>query len=606
MTDQSEASAAARTQPEVTGRRRPGQENGSIGRGSSRRANGAAAAEPGRRTADSELASLGVDATDGGEASGPVAISELLAAGVRAVRHGGTVRSSFRLTRELARIARGGSEISPERGDWRFRDPTWRENPAYRRLMQSYLAWSAEVEEVVDRAPLSWRDTERARFLATLVTTALAPTNTLAGNPEAIKRLVETGGASLARGARNAVHDIRHNCGMPSTVNPGAFVVGENLAATPGSVVYRDEVCEVIQYAPSTARVQERPVVMVAPQINKYYFMDLAPGRSFIEHAVGRGLQFFVISWRNPGAAQRKWDFETYAEAVLRVIDVARDITGSDDVNLLSLCAGGILSTTVLNHLAATGDQRVRSASFGVTLLDFEVPAPIGMFDAPPLLSLARFRSREKGVLDGRSLGAVFTWMRPNDLVWNYWVNNYLLGNDPPTFDILAWNADSTNLPEALHRQFLSIFSDNTLATPGQMTVLGTPIDLSQITVDTYVTGATTDHLTPWRGCYQTTQLLSGQSTFVLSNAGHIASLINPPGNPKSHYFAGPEPVGDADSWYASAKKQTGTWWEHWADWVGERSGAERRAPSNTGSRRHPNVEPAPGSYVRNQVPASA
>ena len=186
---------------------------------------------------------------------------------------------------------------------------------------------------------------------------------------------------------------------------------------------------------------------MVAPQINKYYFMDLAPGRSFIEHAVARGLQFFVISWRNPGAEQRDWNLDTYAEAVLRVIDVAREITRSDDVNLLSLCAGGILSSTVLSHLAAAGDERVRSASFGVTLLDFEVPAPIGMFDAPPLLSLARFRSREKGVLDGRSLGSVFTWMRPNDLVWNYWVNNYLMGNDPPAFDILAWNADSTNLP---------------------------------------------------------------------------------------------------------------------------------------------------------------
>jgi len=334
--------------------------------------------------------------------------------------------------------------------------------------------------------------------------------------------------------------------------------------------------------------------------------MDLAPGRSFIEHAVARGLQFFAISWRNPGAEQREWDLDTYAEAVLRVIDVAREVTRSDDVNLLSLCAGGILSSTVLSHLAAASDERVRSASFGVTLLDFEVPAPIGMFDAPPLLSLARFRSREKGVLDGRSLGSVFTWMRPNDLVWNYWVNNYLLGNDPPTFDILAWNADNTNLPQALHRQFLGIFSDNALVTPGQLTVLGTPVDLSGITVDTYVTGATTDHLTPWRGCYQTTQLLSGQSTFVLSNAGHIASLINPPGNPKAHYFAGPEPVGDPDSWYAAAERQAGTWWEHWAGWVGERSGPERRAPSNTGSRRYPPVEPAPGSYVRNQVPASA
>ena len=399
--------------------------------------------------------------------------------------------------------------------------------------MQSYLAWSAEVQEVVDGASLGWRDTERARFLATFVTTALAPTNTLPGNPEAMKRVLETGGASLARGARNVVHDIRHNGGMPSTVKAGAFVVGENLATTPGAVVYRDEVCEVIQYAPSTPRVHARPVVMVAPQINKYYFMDLAPGRSFIEHAVARGLQFFVISWRNPGPEQRDWDLDTYAEAVLRVIDVARDITRSDDVNLLSLCAGGILSSTVLSHLAAAGDERVRSASFGVTLLDFQVQAPIGMFDAPPLLSLARWRSRQKGVLEGRTLGSVFTWMRPNDLVWNYWVNNYLLGNDPPTFDILAWNADNTNLPEALHRQFLGIFSDNALVTPGQMTVLGTPVDLSQITVDTYVTGATTDHLTPWRGCYQTTQLLSGREHVRALQRGSHRQPDQPAGEPE-------------------------------------------------------------------------
>ncbi len=605
MAEQTEANASPQTRrPAVTERSRAGQ-NGSESPAAGRPTNGAAASQHSARAADPELTSPGVAAADGGEASGPVAIPALLAAGVRAVRHGDTVRSSLKLTRELVRIASGRSEIAPERGDWRFRDPTWRENPAYHRLMQSYLAWAAEVQEVADGASLEWRDAERARFLATFVTTALAPTNTLAGNPEALKRLLETGGASLVRGARNAVRDIRHNGGMPATVNSKAFEVGRDLAATPGSVVYRDEVCEVIQYAPATPEVRARPVVMIAPQINKYYFMDLAPGRSFIEHAVARGLQFFVISWRNPGTAQRNWDFETYAEAVLRVIDVARDITRSDDVNLLSLCAGGILSTTVLNHLAATGDERVKSASFGVTLLDFQVPAPIGMFDAPPLLSLARWRSRERGVLDGRSLGSVFTWLRPNDLVWNYWVNNYLLGNDPPTFDILAWNADSMNLPEALHHQFLGIFSENTLARPDELTILGTPVDLSRIKVDTYVTGATTDHLTPWRGCYQTTQLLSGDSTFVLSNAGHIASLINPPGNPKAHYFTGPEPVGDPDSWYASAERQAGTWWEHWADWVGERSGPERRAPSRTGSRRHPNVEPAPGSYVRNRVPAS-
>jgi polyhydroxyalkanoate synthase subunit PhaC len=556
--------------------------------------------------ADTGLTARAVDAADGGEPLGAVGLGALAASGWRAVRRGGALRGTVRLTRESVRIARGSSQIAPQRQDWRFRDPTWRDNPLYRRLMQLYLAWAQEVEAVVERADLRWRDAERARFLTSLVTSALAPTNTLAGNPEALKRVLETGGASLVKGAGNVIDDIRHNGGMPSTVNSAAFTLGKDLAATPGGVVYRDEVCEVIQYAPSTPHVRARPVVMVAPQINKYYFMDLAPARSFIEHAVSHGIPYFTISWRNPGSEQGDWSLDTYAGAVIRAIDVAREITRSDDVNLLSLCAGGILTTTVLNHLAAEGDERVRSASFGVTLLDFEVPAPIGMFDAPPVISLARFRSRRDGVLDGRSLGSVFTWLRPNDLVWNYWVNNYLLGNDPPTFDILAWNADSTDLPRALHQQFLDIFTDNMLATPGALTVLGTPVDLGRIELDTYVTGATTDHLTPWRGCYRTTQLLRGDSTFILSNAGHIASLINPPGNPKAHYFAGPDPEADPDSWLQAAHKRQGTWWEHWASWVLERSGEERKAPSRLGTRRHRVIADAPGSYVRGLQPGAA
>ena len=362
----------------------------------------------------------------------------------------------------------------------------------------------------------------------------------------------------------------------------------------------------MIQFAPSTARVRARPVLMVPPQINKYYFMDLAPGRSFVEHAVAQGLQYFTISWRNPGAAQRRWGIDEYAGAVIDAIDVAREVTRSDAVNLLSLCAGGITSATVLGHLAEHGDERVRSASFGVTLLDFDVPAAIGMFDAHAVLGLTRLRNRLAGVLDGRGLAAVFNLLRPNDLVWNYWVNNYLLGNDPPSFDILAWNADSTNLPAALHGDFLDIFSKNLLVSPGAMRVLGTPIDLGAIETETYVTGATTDHLTPWRGCYRTTQLLGGPSTFILSNAGHIASLVNPPGNPKAHYFAGPEPGGDPDRWQAAAEQQQGTWWTHWAGWVLERSGNERKAPDRLGSRKHPAIEPAPGSYVRGLEPAAA
>jgi polyhydroxyalkanoate synthase subunit PhaC len=554
--------------------------------------------EPEAVAADPELTERAVTAADGGEALGPLRLRDLARAGARAVSHSGALRGSARLGRESAKILVGNSEIAPERGDWRFRDPTWRDNAGYRRVMQLYLAWVKEVSEVVEGADLNWRDAERARFLASLITTTLSPTNSLAGNPEALKHVLETGGKSLVRGARNFAGDLRHNGGMPSSVNAKAFTVGKNLAATPGSVVYRDEVCEVIQYESRTPEVMSRPVLMIPPQINKYYFMDLAPGRSFIEHAVSRGLQFFVISWRNPGPPQRDWDMDVYASAVLQAIDVVRDITRSDDVNTLSLCAGGILTAAVLGHLAANTDSRVHSASFGVTLLDFEVPAPIGMFDSPPVISLGRFRSRRGGVLDGKSLGAVFTWLRPNDLVWNYWVNNYLLGNDPPTFDILAWNADSTNLPAALHRQFLEIFSDNAL-TQGKLNVLGAQVDLGRIQLDTYVTGATSDHLTPWRGCYRTTQLIQGDSTFILSNAGHIASLINPPGNPKAHYFAGPPPGADPDQWLAGAKQESGTWWQHWADWIGARSGEQRKAPTRPGSRRHRPIEPAPGSYVR-------
>jgi polyhydroxyalkanoate synthase subunit PhaC len=540
-----------------------------------------------------------INAVESGEPVGRIGVgaaAQSLASAARRSR--GIGRRGAALGLESAKVIAGRSKVAPEKGDWRFKDATWQENPAYRRLMQLYLASAAAVMEIVEDADVDWRNAQRARFAAEVLTTALSPTNSLVGNPAALKRGFESGGQSLARGARNFVKDVRTNRGMPSTVDRGALTVGTDLAATPGAVVYRDEVCEVLQYKPTTGTVWSRPVVLVPPQISKYYFMDLAPGRSFVEHAVAQGLQVFVTSWRNVTREQSDWGLDTYAEAIERVIDVAREVSGSDDVNLLALCAGGILSSTVLSHFAATGDTRVRSASFGVTLLDFDVPAPIGMFQIGPLLATVRRRSSREGILDGATLGTVFTWLRPNDLVWNYWVNNYLMGNDPPVFDILAWNADSTNLPGKLHGEFLDVMQNNLLTKPGELTVLGTGVDLRKITLDTYVTGATTDHLTPWKGCYQTTQLMTGRSRFILSNAGHIASLINPPGNPKAHFFAGPEPEGDPDTWFERAERQQGTWWEDWAAWVTERSGEERDAPAKLGSRKHRAAEPAPGTYV--------
>ncbi|MDN5855449.1 MAG: alpha/beta fold hydrolase [Actinomycetia bacterium] len=511
--------------------------------------------------------------------------------------------AGVRLAGEFARVAVGRSEVGPAKGDRRFADPTWTENPGYRRLMQAYLATCGALDEVVEGIDMAdWRDRERARFVATLLTSTLAPTNTLVGNPAAIKRAFETGGASLGRGARNAVHDLRHNGGMPRQVDRGAFTVGRDLAATPGAVVHRDEVLELIQYRPTTEQVRRIPVVVVPPQINKFYFMDLAPGRSLIEFAVGRGQQVFAISWRNPTIAQRDWTLDTYAAAIITALDAVAAITRSEQVNVFGLCAGGITTSTVLNHLAATGDDRIRSASFGVTLLDWSAPAPVGMLSAPALLKLARWRSGKAGVLDSRSLGSVFTWMRPNDLVWNYVVSSYLLGDGPPAFDILAWNADGTNLPAGLHRQFLDVFEDNSLTDPGAMTVLGSPVDLSRVTADAYVTGGTTDHLTPWNGCFASARLLGGTSTFVLANTGHIQTLVCPPGNPKSRYWTGPEPTGDPQAWRAAATEHTGSWWEHWAGWIDTRSGPQKKAPAGLGNRTHPALADAPGTYVLAQA----
>lgn len=559
------------------------------------------------RHADSFITDAAIDAIQGAEAIGIPGPREMLGVGLRTVwRSRGGLRRGLRLGGEAARIIAGRSTLQPDPKDWRFKDPAWSDNPLFRRVMQLHLAAALELDLLVSEADLEWRDSERAQFLATLVSSTLAPTNFIGTNPAAMKRLFDSGGKSLIRGARNFASDVRHNGGLPSQVDRSAFTVGEDLATTPGAVVYRDEICEVLQYAPTTPTVRSRPVVLVPPQIGRYYFLDLRPGRSFVEFAVGSGFTVFMISWRNPDPAHRDWDMDLYAAAVLEAIDVARNVTGYDDVNLLGFCAGGILTTTVLNHLAATGDTRVNTASFGVTLLDFDVPATIGAFDSGAALGIARARSNRDGLITGRSLSTVFALLRPNDLVWNYVHNNYLMGNAPPVFDILAWNADSTNLSARLHGQFLDIFENNSLISSPQLEVLGSPIDLGKIEIETYVTGAISDHLTPWKGCYRTTELLGGPSTFILSNSGHIASLVNPPGNPKSHFFAGPDSVaGDPDAWLEAATQQQGTWWEHWASWLSERSGPERPADPSLGSASHPAKEAAPGLYVRDLVPAS-
>jgi len=507
------------------------------------------------------------------------------------------VRAGAGLAAELTRVAVGRSQVEPAKGDRRFTDPTWANNPVFHRLMQGYLAFSNSVDTVVEEADLDWRSKERARFVAGVVTSTLSPTNNLVTNPAALRRAYDTGGASLLSGARHFVDDLRNNGGMPKQVDDSGYVVGENLAASPGAVIFRNSVCELIQYAPTTPTVRQCPVLIIPPQINKYYFMDLAPGRSFVEHSVARGLSIFILSWRNPTPAQADWDMDTYGEAVLDALDVIREVSGSEEAITLGLCAGGITTATVLSYLAATEPSRIRACSFAVTLIDWDVPAAIGAFRSRVLLGVARRRARRGGVMDARSLGAVFTWMRPDDLVWNYWVNNYLMGEKPPTFDILAWNADRTNLPAALHRQYMEVFQHNSLSRPGAMEVLGRGVDLSSIKADAYVVGGLSDHLTPWQGCYRTTQLLGGDCTFVLSPTGHVQTPVSAP-SPKAHYFVGPKPGPDPEAWRSAATRQEGTWWTHWADWVIARAGEERPAPAELGSAAHPVLAPAPGTYV--------
>jgi polyhydroxyalkanoate synthase len=541
-------------------------------------------------------------AVSGGEVVGvPTLVESVKAlAGVLAPRPA-VVAEAKQLPAGVARLLAGKSEIEPK-DDRRFKDPAWTENPLFRRLAQAYLAGGSAVTRLVDEQEESGADPrsiERARFASELAIAALSPSNLIFTNPAGLKRAFDTAGVSVARGASNFVHDLRHNGGLPSTVDREPFEVGRDLAVSPGAVVARDDMAEIIQYQPTTPTVHARPLLIVPPPIGRYYFLDLRPGRSFVEFALGHGYQVFMLSWRNPGPAQGDWGLDDYAARVSSALDTVLEVTGQDDANLMGFCAGGIISTTLLNHLAAKGDDRVHSVSYGVTLLDFAQRAPLGAFQNRTLLDFARKRSTKAGVITSRQMGAAFTLMRPNDLVFNYVVNNYVLGEKPPAFDILAWNADGTNLPGKLHAEFLDIFRHNSLVTGENLSVLNTELDLERIKVPMFVTGALTDHLTPWKGCYRTTQMLGGESTFVLSYSGHIASLVNPPGNPKAHYWTGGTPGADPEEWRATATRHQGSWWEAWAEWFESHAGDEQPAPVKLGSVLHPSIDAAPGRYVR-------
>jgi len=516
-----------------------------------------------------------------------------------AVEPGVVVADAFDVAHQLVEVLVGRSDVTPVAGDKRFTDPSWASNPLYRRLLQAYLVEARAVSGLVDELDLDPKSRERARFALSLFTEAAAPTNALLGNPSALRKAIETRGRSVVSGARHFLHDVRHNRGMPSTVDSRPFTVGGNVAVSPGEVVHRSDVFELIQYTPTSDTTFTRPLVAIPPQINKFYISDIAPGRSLVEHTVAAGVPYFAISWRNPTAEHREWDLDTYVAACKEAVQVACDICGTEDANTLGICAGGVTMACLLGHLAATGDPLVHSATFMVSGLDTEVESMVGMLASTASIEAARTRSQRTGVLEGKDLAAVFAWLRPNDLVWNYWVNNYLLGENPPAFDILFWNADTTRLPAGLHSDFLDLYRTNALANPGTLTVLGTPIDLGKVTCDAYVIAGSTDHIVPWTAAYRTTQLLGGTNEFVLSSSGHIQAIVNPPSNPKASYRTrGGEPPADAQQWLEESVQEPGTWWNHWTQWLASRSGKEHKANDVLGNAEHPALEPAPGRYV--------
>ncbi|HUY11404.1 MAG TPA: alpha/beta fold hydrolase [Candidatus Dormibacteraeota bacterium] len=496
------------------------------------------------------------------------------------------------------------SSAGPADGDKRFADAAWRENPMLAGVLEEYLSHSRAAMQLVDSSRLPEMTKRKARFAMQMLNDMYAPSNVPWMNPAVVKAAMESGGQSLQQGLTNFMDDMQNNKGMPRQVDTSNFKLGVNLAATPGRIVYRNELMELIAYEPQSATVHKTPLLCSPPWINKYYVMDLAPGRSFVEWAVRHGHQTFMISYRNPDESLAKVKMDDYLKlGPLAALDAIERITGEKQCNIAALCLGGTLSLILLAYLAANGQgDRVKSLSTTNTLIDFSEPGDLGVFTDEATISRLEKKMNERGYLESSEMAGTFDWMRANDLIWSYVVNNWYMGKQPPSFDLLAWNGDSTRMPAAMHSQYLrSCYLQNAIVKPGAFSILGTPIDLSKITTPLYVLGAENDHIAPWRSSFKAIALVgSSDKKYTLTNAGHIAGIVNPPGGKKSFHWTKDRALTEesADAWLASTTKQDGSWWEDWARWIAPRGGAMVQ-PYDL-----PIGEAAPGPYVKNEVGA--
>jgi polyhydroxyalkanoate synthase len=492
--------------------------------------------------------------------------------------------------------------VLPAASDRRFADPAWRSNAAYRSTLGTYLVCCRWLEQLVVAAGLPEVKTRKARFGLRLLLDMAAPSNLPWLNPAVLKEAIDTGGLSLARGFTSYVKDLARNEGQPLQVDVSTFKVGRNLAATPGRVVYHNDLIELLMYEAQTETVFKNPIICSPPWINKYYVMDLAPGRSFVEYAVSKGHTVFMISYRNPDASMRDYTFDDYlSKGLLTAIDKALEITGAEKANVFGLCLGGTLTALGLGYLAAQGKaDKIGWVTLTNSLVDFSEPGDLGVFtDEGSIASLER-KMGEKGYLDSASMAGTFNWLRGNDLVWGYVVNNWYLGKKPAALDMLAWNADSTNMPAAMHSGYLrACYLNNELSRPGAFSILGEPINLGQVKVPMYILAAEADHIAPWRGAYRSTQIFGGDMRFTLTSSGHIAGIVNPLDNPKSFHLVRDGVPADPEQWLAGAERRDGSWWTHWSEWTASQSGGQVPA------RQLPAGEAAPGRYVLNLRPSN-
>ncbi len=484
-------------------------------------------------------------------------------------------------------------------GDRRFKAAEWSDQPYFSLVKQYYLLASEYLTALAELSPATGQDKLRLAYLTRQYADALSPANFPATNPEVLKKALETQGKSLAQGLNNLLTDTRQ--GRITMSDASAFAVGQNLAITPGQVVFRNELIELIQYTPTTERVHERPLLIVPPCINKYYILDLQPNNSFIRWTLEQGQTVFLISWRNitPELGQLGWD-DYLEQGVLTAMDVVTAITGSATLNTLGFCVGGALLTSALAVLGARGDSRVNSLPLLTTMLDYEDPGEIRLYVSEDMLAMRESSLHGGQIVQGGELAGAFSSLRANDLVWNYVVKNYLKGETPPPFDLLHWNADSANLPGPMYAYYVrNFYIDNKLREPGALTMLGAPVDLGAVKMPAYIYASREDHIVPWPSAYRSTGLLGGEATFVLGASGHIAGVINPPASGKRNYWthAGTA-AASADDWFTDAESHPGSWWPHWGQWLANRSGERVPAPAAPGNDRYPPLGAAPGTYV--------